>query len=413
MNRLLISIVALLSLFAADLGAADLGYSPDGGLVSFGEFDYVYDSVSRLVEVWSNGVRVVENKYDGLGRRVIKRTPDATHTFVYDGWLLVVERVERSNGMLEQADYWWGKDLSGTLDGAGGIGGLLFLRKNGCDVYVPLYDGHGNVVQYVDKQGTIVASYAYDAFGNTMQKSGVKADELKMRFSTKYSDDESGLYYFGRRFYSPRIARWLTRDPIEEDGGLNLYAYCGNASVDNVDPYGLVLLKVLTSLYGFDKPVKNIDDIFVVPLASGTLNGAFNSWINVSPCEVALLLQIQLNERLVDKGDPKVIHYFEPHDIYGGRGGTTSSDGSPEIRGGILAHERGHASSFLNAFLPAFRRRISKFGNKRLSESEQEEVRRIYRLCMEEFQPDSAARANQAQIDWYKGNGYRLERRKQ
>ena len=199
-NRLLISIIGLLCLSAAAFGAADdLGYSPDGGLVSFGEFDYVYDSASRLTEVWSNGAKVVENRYDALGRRVVKRTPDATHMFVYDGWLLVVERVERGNGQLDQIDYWWGKDISGTLDGAGGIGGLLYLRKNGCDVYVPLYDGHGNVVQYVDKQGLIVASYAYDAFGNTMRKDGVKAEELKMRFSTKYHDDESGLYYFGRR----------------------------------------------------------------------------------------------------------------------------------------------------------------------------------------------------------------------
>ena len=185
----------------AALGAADdLGYSPDGGLVSFGEFDYVYDSASRLTEVWSNGVRVVENQYDALGRRVVKRTSEATHTFVYDGWLLVVERVERSSGILEQIDYWWGKDLSGKLDGACGIGGLLYIRKNGCDVYVPLYDGHGNVMQYVDKQGTIVAQYAYDAFGNIMQKGGVKAGELKMRFSTKYSDDESGLYFSQSEF---------------------------------------------------------------------------------------------------------------------------------------------------------------------------------------------------------------------
>ena len=137
-------IVTLLCLSAAALGAADeLGYSPDGGLVSFGEFDYVYDSASRLTEVWSNGVRVVETQYDALGRRVVKRTLDATHIFVYDGWLLMVERIERSNGMLEQIDYWWGKDLSGTLYDAGGIGGLLYLRKNGLEVYVPLYDGMG------------------------------------------------------------------------------------------------------------------------------------------------------------------------------------------------------------------------------------------------------------------------------
>ena len=235
MNRLIL----LLCLSAAALSRADnLGYSPDGGMVSFGEFDYVYDSASRLTEVWSNGAMVVENQYDALGRRVIKRTPEATHAFVYDDWLLVVERIERSNGMLEQIDYWWGKDISGTLYDAGGIGGLLYIRKNGSEVYVPLYDGNGNVIQYVDKQGTIVASYAYDAFGNTIQKGGVKADELKMRFSTKYSDDEAGLYYFGRRFYSPRIARWLTRDPIEEEGGLNLYAYCGNDLVNRVDVVG-------------------------------------------------------------------------------------------------------------------------------------------------------------------------------
>ena len=252
MNLLLIAGIGLLCVSAAAFGAADnLGYSPDGGLVSFGEFDYVYDSASRLTEVWSNGVRVVENQYDALGRRVVKRTPEATHTFVYDRWLLVVERVERNSGMLEQIDYWWGKDLSGTLDGAGGIGGLLYIRKNGCDVYVPLYDGHGNVMQYIDKQGTIVASYAYDAFGNIIQKSGVKADELKVRFSTKYSDDESGLYYFGRRFYSPRLARWLSRDPIEEDGGLNLYAYCGNNAVNGIDILGLVEYRGRSKEKGF------------------------------------------------------------------------------------------------------------------------------------------------------------------
>ena len=76
MSRLKILIAVELCLSAAAKAAADdLGYSPDGGLVSFGEFDYVYDSASRLTEVWSNGVRVVENKYDALGRRVVKHTP--------------------------------------------------------------------------------------------------------------------------------------------------------------------------------------------------------------------------------------------------------------------------------------------------------------------------------------------------
>ena len=245
MKRLMLLLGLLVTEF---VWADELGYSPDGGLVSFGDFDCVYDSASRLMEVWSNGEMIVENRYDALGRRVIKRTPDATHTFVYDGWLLVVERIERSGGQRDQIDYWWGKDISGSLDGAGGIGGLLYIRKNGYEVYVPLYDGMGNVVQYVNSQGAIVASYAYDAFGNTTQKSGAKADELKMRFSTKYSDDEAGLYYFGRRFYSPRIARWLTRDPIEEDGGLNLYVVCDNDPVNKYDPTGCIPLDTIWDL---------------------------------------------------------------------------------------------------------------------------------------------------------------------
>ena len=82
MSRLWIFIIGLLSLYA--VRADSFGYSPYGGMVSFGEFDYVYDSASRLTEVWPNGEMVVESRYDALGRRVIKWTPEATHTFVYD-----------------------------------------------------------------------------------------------------------------------------------------------------------------------------------------------------------------------------------------------------------------------------------------------------------------------------------------
>ena len=49
---------------------------------------------------------------------------------------------------------------------------------------------------------------------------------------------ESGLYYYGYRFYHPTLMRWLNRDPIEEDGGLNLYGFCGNAPVLNYDKNG-------------------------------------------------------------------------------------------------------------------------------------------------------------------------------
>ena len=133
--------------------------------------------------------------------------------------------------------YSWGKDLSGTLQGAGGVGGLLYLTVDGA-IYIPCYDGNGNATRYLDANGCTVAQYVYDAFGRTISQTGSLADIFRHRFSTKYFDAESGLYYYGHRFYSPVLRRWLTRDPIEEEGGLNLYGFCGNNAVCRYDKDG-------------------------------------------------------------------------------------------------------------------------------------------------------------------------------
>ena len=76
------------------------------------------------------------------------------------------------------------------------------------------------------------------ADGNLLSQSGPLADAFRFRFSTKYLDTETGLYYYGYRFYSPALMRWLTRDPIEEKGGLNLYGFCGNDAVGRFDRLG-------------------------------------------------------------------------------------------------------------------------------------------------------------------------------
>ena len=97
------------------------------------------------------------------------------------------------------------------------------------------YNGRSEVVSALTD---VVASYAYDAFGNTVTESGAMAGTFPFRFSTKYYDSESGLYYYGYRFYSPKLGRWLTRDPIEEAGGVNLYGFCGNDGVRKWDKLG-------------------------------------------------------------------------------------------------------------------------------------------------------------------------------
>ena len=94
------------------------------------------------------------------------------------------------------------------------------------------------ITKYIDESGDVVAAYEYDAFGKTVSQTGSLADVFRHRFSTKYFDSETGLYYYGYRFYSPTLMRWLNRDPIEEDGGLNLYGFCGNAALATIDPSG-------------------------------------------------------------------------------------------------------------------------------------------------------------------------------
>lgn len=87
--------------------------------------------------------------------------------------------------------------------------------------------------------GTLTASLEYGPFGEVLRATGPMAKANPFRFSTKYQDDETDLIMYPYRPYSAPTGRFLCEDPIEEQGGLNLYAYCGNSPVNAVDPLGL------------------------------------------------------------------------------------------------------------------------------------------------------------------------------
>ncbi|MBR2679445.1 MAG: RHS repeat-associated core domain-containing protein, partial [Exiguobacterium sp.] len=133
-------------------------------------------------------------------------------------------------------------------------------KRNGT-LYVPHADAYGNIFRYTDTEGNVVAEYAYDAFGRTISRSGTMSDVFRHRFSTKYCDTETGLYYYGCRFYHPALMRWLNRDPIEEDGGLNLYGFCGNNAVSRYDKDGRAFF-IKRSMFGllFQTAQRDIDN---------------------------------------------------------------------------------------------------------------------------------------------------------
>jgi RHS repeat-associated protein len=152
-----------------------------------------------------------------------------------------------------------GQDLSQSLQGAGGIGGLLCVIRNG-ESFFPCSDGNGNVTDYVSTNGTVVAHREYDPFGNTVASTGPMKDAFTFWFSAKYYEPTWNLYYYGYRWYSQNLHIFLSRDPLDEEtfgfrsASLasiidrasqwrnkrpNIYVYCLNCSVNLIDPWGL------------------------------------------------------------------------------------------------------------------------------------------------------------------------------
>ena len=216
-------------------------YDNAGNMTDYGTKDYAYDAEDRLVKV-TVGTTHYKYKYDYLGRRIGKYTGSTLNKkFVYQGWNLIAEL--SSTGSVQRT-FTWGLDVSTTLHGAGGVGGLLMIDDESTSKrYYPIYDGSRNIVGLYDQAGALVASYEYDAFGRIiLQSSGDYSDDNPFRFSTKYTDDETGLVYYGHRFYEPELGRFINRDPIEEDGGLNLYGFVGNDPVNFYDYLGNLLI---------------------------------------------------------------------------------------------------------------------------------------------------------------------------
>jgi RHS repeat-associated protein len=223
-----------------------------GNHTNDGQRVYAWDDENRLSGA-SSFESIATYTYDAQWRRIRKVVNGVTNTFVYDGWNLIAE-IQSGTGVSPVTNYYvWGLDLSQSLQGAGGIGGLLCVIRNGTP-YIPLVDGNGNITDYVDQQGNVVAHREYDPFGSTVLATGTMVNDFRFWFSSKYLESESGLYYYGYRYYSPETGRWISRDPIGEEGFatanadvgirgvlvLNTYDFIGNCPIGNWDATGLV-----------------------------------------------------------------------------------------------------------------------------------------------------------------------------
>jgi len=178
---------------------------------------YGWDAANRLVKI-TQGANVTEFVYDGLDRRV----------------------AEKLNGTVIKRWLWCGTELCEERNKTGNTVTKRFFTQgeqiNGTNYYFT-NDHLGSVRELTDNAGNLITRYDYDPYGGRTKLSGsIDAD---FGFTGHYYHASSGLHLALYRAYDARLGRWLSRDPIQEYGGVNLYSYVNGIPVMYNDPYGL------------------------------------------------------------------------------------------------------------------------------------------------------------------------------
>ena len=193
-------------------------------------WDLTWNGQYQLVSVSTNGAFAESYSYDALGRRVTTRNAEGTERHVYDDSWQVVADLDEGGNVLRS--YVWGE----------GIDRLLAVKIGG-RTYTALTDVQGTVWGYADEGGSVVARWTYDAWGNALTEevdaSAAELRAVRYRFQGRERSAVTGLANFRMRWYDAVTGRWLSKDPIGLNGGLNLYAFCGNTPISLVDAFGL------------------------------------------------------------------------------------------------------------------------------------------------------------------------------
>ncbi len=196
-----------------------------------------WDAWQRLVEITQGTDAPIRYTYDALTRRIITEGSEYRQYYYDDQWRAVEEQVGEEEPEVD-CDYVWG--VLGRWD--------LVRRRSGESLATSHFvlKDYLDPVAIADADGEILERYGYDAFGpvrfmdnNFDPTTGGESEyDWSFLFHAEFLDTETGLYNYGYRYYHPQLGRWLSRDPIGEEGG-NLYYFVGNAPLRILDIFGL------------------------------------------------------------------------------------------------------------------------------------------------------------------------------
>jgi len=203
----------------------------------------------------------IEYIYDPFNRRLSKKTDEEEVRYFY------IDQNEvgavNANGEIIE--------LRVLGQGMGAeIGAAIAVELHG-NVHVPIHDHCGNCVSLVDLEGNCEENYRYSAFGQEQLSTPAINP---WRYSSKRGDPETGFVYFGERYYSPKMCRWITVDPIGFEGGSNLYTFLNNNPLNLADFYGLYPEKFSDLHFSLEEDMNHFDEgIFARGFGVGAWKG--------------------------------------------------------------------------------------------------------------------------------------------
>lgn len=237
---------------------ADYSYDGNGNITrkkgQHHEYGYQYDALNRLVKVVTDEL-FIEYTYDLFNRRLSKRVNGELTSYLYDGDY-EIGAVDNEGALFE---------LRVLGVGLGGdIGAACAIELEGT-AYAPLHDQMGSVRGLVEmKSKKMLEFYRFSAFGEEEifdENSQLTTSLNPWRYLCKRIDAETGLVFFGKRYYEPSIGRFTTKDPMQFLDGPNRYAFAHNNPLANRDIDGLYsVCEVWDTVYS--SIVKGYDQLY-------------------------------------------------------------------------------------------------------------------------------------------------------
>ena len=234
-----------------DFNGTQIAYDEIGNPLSIGSKQLTW--LGRQLQNIADGENTIEYAYNGDGNRISKTVNGVKTEFVYNGDILAGQKS--------------GNDT------------LVFMYDNNSDIFGFILNGteyyyiknaQNDVTAIADKDGNVLANYAYDSWGKVTEITGntALAEQNPIRYRSYYFDFETEWYFLNTRYYSPDMCRFISSDDSDilfedQDNMLenNLFAYCLNNAINMIDDTGCIAWWITAAIGGalFDTAIYLIE----------------------------------------------------------------------------------------------------------------------------------------------------------